>query len=391
MRTHTTTTLKDLIKVQMNPENQMTAQEIDTWIGALPQIQEELIKHIRFFAHSIFTIPMVKQQLRQIQAECTSLLNLIDKYDSCSGDSLILRTNTVACLEAVLLTLTDNYRQYADLSANINRMHYREIVNNLSTQLPELKERLIYHKISNGLQTVVLNCIKKLIVVKTASYHEVDYVLNILPLLKQILGDACNYTVENKVADCLYRHHHNSNLFISYVISHHETELNKLADLNDRQTYLTRIKFSFRKHSVSPKSPKYTWDGPNIFDHLMKFFDTELACLTIAIEKAKPKIVPIKAPVAVPLRSVDYKLRFTFSVESLAYLIKLMVNANIIEPGIKAELLRHVAANFQTPGTKVGGISEGSFTTKYKNVTQSTSVTVKAGLMAMLKLIDKEF
>lgn len=100
----------------------------------------------------------------------------------------------------------------------------------------------------------------------------------------------------------------------------------------------------------------------------LAFNAIQMSLPVVLLLKAKPKLISVKAPVPIPYCPADYKLRFNFSVESLAYLIKLLVNANIIEPGIKAELLRYVAANFQTPGTKMGGIAAGSFQTKYKNV-----------------------
>ncbi|RZL17146.1 MAG: hypothetical protein EOO89_09395 [Pedobacter sp.] len=167
--------------------------------------------------------------------------------------------------------------------------------------------------------------------------------------------------------------------------------MENVPDIHDKKTLLMQMYQRPTKQKPTPKKPKYIWERSMIYDRLIDFLDTEVRCINILIEKAKPKRVAVSAPIAVPFKPVDYKLRFNFSVDCLAYLIKLMVNANVVEPGVKAELLRYVAANFQTPGTKIGGIAEGSFLTKYKNVTQSTSVTVKAGLMAMLKLVDKEF
>ncbi|RZK63776.1 MAG: hypothetical protein EOO85_30730, partial [Pedobacter sp.] len=54
MRTHTTSTLKSLIADYMHPDNQMSIQEIETWMNVIPEIQIELSKQIQFFVHSIF-------------------------------------------------------------------------------------------------------------------------------------------------------------------------------------------------------------------------------------------------------------------------------------------------------------------------------------------------
>ncbi|MNL68538.1 hypothetical protein D3C87_1932750 [compost metagenome] len=77
--------------------------------------------------------------------------------------------------------------------------------------------------------------------------------------------------------------------------------------------------------------------------------------------------------------------------DALAYLIRLLIAAKAIEPGVRTELLTFVAGIFQTPGTGLNGISPGSMETKYKQVVQSTAVTIRALLIRMLKTLEEEF
>ena len=391
MTTHTTSTLKDLIKVKMHPENEMTIPEIDTWNAILPEIAGELIKHINFFAYSIFQKPMVKRQLRQIQAECTSLLNVIDKYKYFTEEMIFLKKNTINCLSTILYKIVKDCETYADLTANVNCVHFSIELDTFEKNILETTVLMQQVTIAPELKALVMDCFNKFSKGKTASYDTLRYITKFQLDLLQLLNSYRQCNLDNALSKYLVDHHYNTRPFIKYLTNELEKELAEIADLQLKLSFLFRRKARIIKRSPTLKKPKFLRQDPSIYDGIMKFIEAEISCLVIAIKKARPTIVPILAPVPVPYCPPDYKLRFNFSVESLAYLIKLLVNVNVIEPGVKAELLRYVAANFQTPGTRLGGIAAGSFQTKYKNVTQSTSVTVRAALMAMLKLVDKEF
>ena len=391
MRTHTTSTLKSLIADYMHPDNQMSIQEIETWITVIPEIQIELNKQIQFFVHSIFGKGLVNRQLQQMQSECTLLLNTLYKYSSVSGKLLQLKNRTVECLEKTLDQIVNTYQQYADLSKNMCQKHYHMKMESLKLDLVQTKELMQTTAISTALKAAVLEAFNKLFSYKSASYNLVNYLSQTLLDVNRVLCGHDKSQAEQALISYLYEYHFNSERFIQVMIHQYQLETDGIIDLQDKLSRMVRMTGELKKHKVTPKKPEYLEEATSIYSRLICFFDTEMKCLAIAIEKAKPRIVPITAPVAVPYCPVDYKLRFNYSVECLAYLIKLMVTANIIEPGVKAELMRYVAANFETKGIKAVGISSGSFTTKFKNVTHSASVKVRASLMAMLKLIDKEF
>lgn len=391
MRTHTTSTLKDLIKVKMQSEIPMSIQETETWINVLPEITKELLELIHFFTRSIFGLSLIKRQLQQMQKESTHLLNLITQYVPEGAKMLLLKNEIMKCLDTTLNTIVNDNWEYADLSNNMSQFHYKIKMDVIKSHLTETKELLQKKEIKPALKSVVLESFQKLIGYKSASYETVQYVTNLQSNINTVLSTNSNQNIEYFLIHHLYENHYNSTLFCQFLITKYKLEVDEIKDLHDKQRHLRQTLGDLNKPRVTPRKPKYIRNERSIYDSLKRSIETQISCLAIAIDKAKPKLISVKAPVPIPYCPADYKLRFNFSVESLAYLIKLLVNANIIEPGIKAELLRYVAANFQTPGTKMGGIAAGSFQTKYKNVTQSTSVTVRAALMAMLKLLDKEF
>ncbi|MDR6783326.1 hypothetical protein ABIE26_000186 [Pedobacter africanus] len=92
-----------------------------------------------------------------------------------------------------------------------------------------------------------------------------------------------------------------------------------------------------------------------------------------------------------PPSSENYRITVAFSVDALAYFFKLLINAGVVVAEPKSHLFLFVARHFKTPGISGDRISEHSFTNKYNQTVQATAKTVRAALVRMLKLLDKEF
>ncbi|WP_316811440.1 hypothetical protein [Pedobacter heparinus] len=87
----------------------------------------------------------------------------------------------------------------------------------------------------------------------------------------------------------------------------------------------------------------------------------------------------------------SYRIEVAFSVDALAYFFKLLIAAGVVMADPKSQLFQFIARSFKTPGIGQGSVSAHSFTNKYNQVVQATAKTVRAMLVRMLKLLDKEF
>ncbi|MNY23132.1 hypothetical protein D3C86_1567830 [compost metagenome] len=87
----------------------------------------------------------------------------------------------------------------------------------------------------------------------------------------------------------------------------------------------------------------------------------------------------------------NYGITVAFSVDALAYFFKLLINAGVVIAEPKSQLFLFIGKYFKTPGTCEAGLSVHSFTNKYNQTVQATAKTVRAALVRMLKLLDKEF
>lgn len=81
-------------------------------------------------------------------------------------------------------------------------------------------------------------------------------------------------------------------------------------------------------------------------------------------------------------------MKVSLSVDGLAYLIRLMVEAGVILAGSRSELMEFISRHVQTPGIGEGHLSVKSLNNKYKQVVQSTINAVRAALMRMLKILE---
>ncbi len=85
------------------------------------------------------------------------------------------------------------------------------------------------------------------------------------------------------------------------------------------------------------------------------------------------------------------RIRVLFSVDVLAYFFKLLNKAGSLDAGPARQLFIAISKNFITPGIGEGHLSPHSIDNKYNLVVQTTAQNVRALLVKMLKLLDKEF
>ena len=91
------------------------------------------------------------------------------------------------------------------------------------------------------------------------------------------------------------------------------------------------------------------------------------------------------------VQPAEYRIKMTLSADALAYLLRLLIEADIIVAVPRSEFLAFIARHVQTPGIGMAYLSPNSLGTKYKQVVQTTAKNVNAALMRMLKILNKNF
>ncbi|MEJ7556657.1 MAG: hypothetical protein WKF66_00010 [Pedobacter sp.] len=390
MRTHSTITLRTLVLHDMNQEKHtMTVAEINNWVNIMPDITAEQLEHISFFVNSIFGKEIVKRQFKQMQSENTILLDAIDKYQNLGPELLRLKTVAIVSIMTVLDELM-NWKAYSDKDMRLPAISVRKRLLTVENEVTSLNAQFIKLKVAPELQKAILEFPRSLIRLKTWSNDSSEYLKIYMSGIATTL-EQCRDRTDDWLREWLININHNSESFTNYLKANMLKRLYEVEDIDEKLLFLNQHLGWLRNRSVTKKLPLFDKNKATIYDVMHSFLTSEISFVQSMILKARPPYVNYKNQAKSGSAPDHYKVAFNLSVESLAYLIKLMVNTGVIEDGIREQLFRYISGNFQTPGTVNSGISAESFKTKYKNVTQTTAIAVKASLMAMIKLIDKEF
>lgn len=392
MRTHTTLTLRTLIIEKMDPAKYtLSAHEAGVWIETIPDITREMFEIIYFFTNSIFQKSLVSRHVCQIQRECIALLDAADKLPPLPATQGILQAKVIQCLELVLESIASNCSKYIDDDIRMPVIHLRRnvIVVKSNQQLLQILFKKL--KVEAALQKVIMECMNNLINAKTCYYYRMNYVKELQEGLLRLCKESRIDRIHDELRAYLYRLNYNKAEFIRYYQQQIQAELQETEEMSKKYGLLYQYQRDFSNHPYRKPATCYDPQCRSMKEALRNFIETEIGYLRQKQETERPPVVPLQIVTPAAAAAMTYKIRTCFSVDVLAYFIKLMVNAKVIDAGVRTELLAFVAKSFQTPGISTEGISPGSLETKYKQVVQTSAKTVRAALMRMIKLLDEEF
>ncbi|HMI03892.1 MAG TPA: hypothetical protein VK541_15510 [Pedobacter sp.] len=396
MRTHTTLTLRKLILHEMDAEkNQMTQQEIRVWIETLPDVAAEMFKCMDFFIGSIFDRGMVGRQVRQIQSECIYLLNAIDKYENLGAGLEKLKKEVIKCLDLILERVNTHGGKYLEEKTLMPRLHFKREQSGLEAQVSLLISRMRTAGVEKVLQEIIMECFESFKKARQCTYYKMNYIKDLLEALVQITGKDNKSLINGNLSHHLFEANYNTEAYMKYSQKKIREEMNEIYEVKEQFNRLYFYQAEFKNRPYRKSRERYDLNRRRNKEIMTDFINAELSCLQ---QQHRPE--PVLQP-AQPLGGngsanhagdiAGYKIRFLLSVDALAFFIKLLVQAKVIDGGVRTELLAFVAKVFITPGVSAAGISPGSLGVKYKQVVQSTAMNVRAALARMVKIIDDEF
>ncbi|RYF19393.1 MAG: hypothetical protein EOO42_14480 [Flavobacteriales bacterium] len=201
----------------------------------------------------------------------------------------------------------------------------------------------------------------------------------IIKLLKSIVDD----DYETLLVDYLIFLNFNATLLVAYVKKGMLTKLSAL--FNEQERYFFLCEEENRLQSTALKQD-------SVFDPSQDSLKTQLLDLITAGIVRYHRQQPIKANFAPHSKDNDsYRIKMTISADVLAYLIRLFIEAGVIEAEPRSKLLVFLAEHCQTTGIGDAKLSVNSLSTKYKQVVQRTAIGVRTMLRKMVKIVDQNF
>ncbi|TDQ09978.1 hypothetical protein [Pedobacter metabolipauper] len=396
MRTPTTTTLRDLIVNEMNVEKHtMTPEEIGLHCQTLPVIQEEMFKILDFFRRSIFNREMVRRQIHQIQTECAGLINALDRYTNLPELMQPLKTAVMKCLDEISQKLDTDFETYLNLDIRMPLIYLRGIQAEIQSDIAMVSAGFKKHGADPKLQAIILESITDVAKAIQVENYRVRYVKSLQYSLISLCNRASNHEINNDLCELLLTLNYNPDAFVKYYRSRITRELSEIYELKEQFNYLYLEEKMLDSHPMRKYKLAFDRSRKKAREILILFVRAELSYLQKRESILHPD--PVTMPVVVnpvaysPRPGSSYKIRFSLSVDALAYLIRLMIQAKVIESGVRTELLSFIAGCVQTPGIGSNGISPTSLGVKYKQVVQSTANQIRAALKRMLHILDTEF
>lgn len=352
-------------------------------IAALPGLKRELITGIDVAVMGMGKSGYVQRCLYQLQKGIVKLMDFMFKLPPQEKKEMFY-TLAFESLTEIMASLRFNNLKYFNLEQAIPLYHREEVATNFGVGIPQLKAAMKLKKIDPELIDVVLQPYLSFNQQVEISYNCADYLQvlmeRVIVLLKTKEGN------EAALIKMLLGGGFNTNNFEQYLM----LKISEEVYANPRLEYQYDCLYQYeRLLTVLPKKPKGFYDlaRGNSCTIVLRFVTAEIYYLNRKKElwSAEQTITPVAKDFA------SYRIKTFLSVDRLAYLLRLLVECEVVDGNPRSELLSFIAGHVETLNKSNSPLSEKSLKNKYKQVTQHTADTVRAMLARMIRQIDEDF
>lgn len=355
--------------------------EFQSTLTLLEKSQKEVIIQIFQLLYSKNNPQRIGQIMDQVRRDLVLSLNRIDYKRKANLNDPKWKIFLTLNLK-LLAQVEEANPQFLNPQQLLPKCLFEELNSEFLDLRIKIQARLKTFRIDPPLQLVVLDCFSCINDFSVFSYHNLTYLRK---FSKALLFELSQPSFsEALLLKLLVKLEYNHPAFIAYyknevnraVLSRHEVFV-QLAILMEYQKDFSmfkkndQLKFDLRQKRLSSQ--------------LLRYLQLEIKHFKAT--HINQKSVQVQSQSA----SQNYQLLSTLSVDGFSYLLRLLVEQEVILANPKIELFRFFAAHLQTCGKKGANPSAESLSTKYKQITQSTATSTKALLLRMLRSIHDNF
>ncbi|WP_196857873.1 hypothetical protein [Pedobacter sp. CAN_A7] len=384
------TQLKALVQESMVAEQvaALTAPLVKKRLLEITQISDGLFQAIREEVFSQETDQLVKRHLQQTQYECLLLLNLLEQQEHSNCPLQIAMVNL---LVAVLAYLETHHCQFFCLKAQVPNRQLKQVLLEMEDQMKLLSTGFKRKSVDLPLQELMLKCFNAFLKSGKASYESLVYMKHMQLSLINLCRDVQAEDFTRIVMEHLLYLRFNAASYEGYYKSRLLENLDKVYNGNDKFELLYHLE-KVIKGQQERGAASFDPQSPSLVAVLSSFIKAEIRYLQkkqgIALLGQPP--LTKKGLIATP-QLPEYRIKVSLSADALAYLLRLLIEAEVIIACPRSELLLFIARHFQTPGIGNAYLSANSLGSKYRQVVQSTAKNVNAALGRMQRIVGKEF
>lgn len=384
MKFYSNTAFHKLVVERMDQKTEpMETEEMLDWTAKLPEMEREMKRSIRIVFFAAVNTGRVKRYLGQIRTECAFLLDVLYQYPELAETYSPLYQSVLNCLLAVMDELRLKYGKYLDPADQMPVYHFRSAAKKIEENIAPLVAAMSTHNADKTLQALLIGPMADLPSRHTDSWYRAAYLEQIQALVKKCCqGQPRN--ISNLLMELLLNCNFNTPGFIHYCKAKIEQELAECDELTDKYDCLFHYKRILTLIRKRRKTESFVPGDRGCYEQLGEYLEAQLELL----DCKRPLLNPVALPA--PGERPD-RLPVTLSVEALTYFFRLLVNVGVVNDVKKCALVRFICAGFRTPGVGTANLTVKSVETKYRQVTNSTALTIKSILLKMIKQLDEDF
>lgn len=328
---------------------------------------------------------LVKRKIRQLQLKCELGL---DSLLTESEPALSLADNVLA-LHETLLRLLDyqslHFEHYFDANHGAPKSYVNACFLAFNKEQLVLAAALKKQKVAETLSGILLGVFVASDKTERFNYQQLSYLKQLQTALIRFCQHVCNEPFEAALLAYLIYLNFNHVPFINYLKLMIQTELATL--LGSRAQYqLWCAKEQYFSGLATKNAFAYHQSQDSAKNQILKY----ITCGIVYHQRNAATATDLQAP-ANHLPIDQYRVKLNISADALAYLLRLFIEAGIIDAVPRSQLMLFVAKHFQTAGIGDELLSANSLTTKYKQVVQRTALQINTMLKRMTKTIATNF
>lgn len=381
------TALRILVSDTLNPckYSKLNIGVIDDQFKALYCIEEEILSAIRQEIYSSSKASVVERHIRQIQSDCIALMNSLHDYSRQDEQLNHLQEAVFKCLQKVLNEIEQHHYIFFNPQAILPSAYHHRAVESLKEEFSLLKAMLKKNRLDAAWYGHMERSISSFLQAGCCSFEQLSYMNGLIAALIEIKADNGKF-LETLIRQLMY-HRFNDLEFSFFYINLLEEEVNGLYSVEEQYERLSYYHKQFKRQEER-SSCCFDPSRKSLKAILLEYVDGELEFME---RKQILNRGRNSEAAGQHLLGNNYRVKVSLSADGLAYLLRLMIEADLIVAKPRTLLMEFVAKYFQTCGIGTAKLSAGSLETKYKQVTQNTAKGVSAALKRMLRLLDQQF
>ncbi|RYF26682.1 MAG: hypothetical protein EOO42_00920 [Flavobacteriales bacterium] len=324
----------------------------------------------------------VKRQFRQLQDVCEHLLSVLQEPDQARCEYSLINS---ACLQRLLLYHQLYFSHYFNADKRAPDIYTVATIQTFQLNQILLVAGLKRRKIAEPLVQLLTETFTNRDKVGL-SYHQLAYLEQLQKSLISFCTNVANPETEEILINYLIFLNFNSHGIIRYVTDAMEKLLSECLNEKDQYEYLCLREMEVLRLTVKNESGFEPVED-SVKAQLLAYISAGIVFYHRNQVFENPNA---KTNVMTP-GLANYRVKLNISVDSLAYLIRLLVAAGVIDGEHKSKVMLFFAQHFQTPGIGDASLSANSLNTKSKQVVQRTAINLLAIVKKMQKLINQDF